>query len=134
MKIIIVLVLTTLVVSSWAIDKCFLYRALKNAAIEDEKVSLLMCIAHHASGFKLYHRKSHQYHGIFQINDLQWCQGSRYKSQNLCNIPCSYLENLNLIDDIQCASKILSQQGPSAWGVWQLNCKDKDLTPYLRGC
>ncbi|XP_063815920.1 lysozyme C-like [Pseudophryne corroboree] len=100
----------------------------------DDLLANFMCIAEHASQFNILNQKSPGRYGIFQIGDEEWCQNEKCGSKNLCDMPCSYLQDSNLNDDIQCAIKINKLQGFTAWPEWVANCQGKDLTLYTQGC
>ncbi|CAG2168685.1 unnamed protein product, partial [Oppiella nova] len=55
-------------------------------------------------------------HGLFQINDQYWCdpQNGKY-SANACAMPCTYLRDDDLTDDIQCVKQIFNIHGFKAW-------------------
>ncbi|KAI8039341.1 hypothetical protein M5D96_008064 [Drosophila gunungcola] len=54
--------------------------------------------------------------GIFQLNDLYWCQPSNGKfSHNKCGSSCEELRQDDITKSLRCAQKILGEQGWSAW-------------------
>ncbi|EDW50000.1 lysozyme X [Drosophila sechellia] len=58
-------------------------------------------------------------YGIFQINDLYWCQPPSGKfSHNGCGVSCNALLTDEIQSSVGCALKVLGQQGWSAWSTW----------------
>lgn len=62
-------------------------------------------------------------YGIFQINDYWWCQPASGKfSYNECALSCSNLLTDDITRSVTCARKIKSQQGWTAWSVYNKYC------------
>ncbi|XP_020845895.1 lysozyme C [Phascolarctos cinereus] len=74
-------------------------------------------------------------YGIFQINSHYWCNdGKTPNSFNKCGVHCSEVQDDTLDKAIQCAKKIVDEQGIGAWVAWRNKCKGKDVSKYLEGC
>ncbi|KAM9323051.1 lysozyme C-like [Pholidichthys leucotaenia] len=75
-------------------------------------------------------------YGIFQINSRYWCHDTTTPGHtyNECNINCSELQSDDVTASVNCAKRIVRQQGISAWYGWLNNCKGQDVSTYLAGC
>ncbi|WP_139160285.1 hypothetical protein, partial [Acinetobacter baumannii] len=58
----------------------------------------------------------------------------RINSANGCNIDCSVLLADDVTSAINCAKRIVREQGITAWVAWRNRCQGQDLRPYLSGC
>ncbi|XP_071967455.1 lysozyme C-like [Engystomops pustulosus] len=139
MKIFLVLILSAIAASSLALDKCTVLRAVKDSGLGGYKgytAGDYVCLAYYASGYNPLSHNSPGLFGVFQISSYWWCDdGITPGRKNLCNIPCSALQNNNLVDDLQCVSRIVHDpNGLNAWDPWKVNCKGKDLTRFETGC
>ncbi|XP_028929913.1 alpha-lactalbumin [Ornithorhynchus anatinus] len=131
------LLLCVLLVASRAriFQICELSRVLKeNATGGFHGVSLeeWLCVIFHESGYDsqaLNYYNGSSSHGLFQINQPYWCDDedseSTEPSVNACQIPCSKLLDDDILDDIECAKKIVKEpKGITAWEAWQPFCND----------
>ncbi|XP_076139400.1 lysozyme C-like [Alosa pseudoharengus] len=72
-------------------------------------------------------------YGIFQINNNFWCKDPNFDGRaNGCGVSCSELVR-DINKSINCAKKVVKQQGIGAWMAWVSHCKGKDLSPYVLG-
>ncbi|XP_023304568.2 inactive lysozyme 1A-like [Lucilia cuprina] len=121
--IIIILAAVASFVPTFAItyNRCSLAKAMYNLGIPKDQLNRLTCIAEHVSSYRtdlVGPTKSDAFsdYGIFQINNYSWCQSSDgHFSQNQCNVICDDLLSDNIRASLNCARKILSQEGLSAW-------------------
>ncbi|XP_072506521.1 lysozyme C-like [Notamacropus eugenii] len=74
-------------------------------------------------------------YGIFQINSRYWCDDDKTPhATNACGVRCSQLLEDNLVKAVECAKKILREQGIGAWVGWKIHCYRHCLSRYLEGC
>ncbi|XP_022226709.2 lysozyme B-like [Drosophila obscura] len=110
------------------LDRCSLAREMNDLLVPRRELARWACIAKHESS---YHTdvvgppkpdNSTDY-GIFQINDLYWCQpeGAEF-SYNMCGISCNALLDNNIKQSVTCAQTVLKKQGWTAWSTWDY-CK-----------
>ncbi|KAM4749460.1 lysozyme C-1-like [Rhinophrynus dorsalis] len=98
-----------------------------------------ICLAKYESGFStsaVNNNGPSRDYGIFQINSRYWCNDGKTKgSVNACRISCQSLLNDNILDDIECAKRIVRDpNGMSAWVAWRNHCKGRNLSQYTAGC
>ncbi|XP_053318730.1 lysozyme C-like [Spea bombifrons] len=98
-----------------------------------------VCLAKHESDYSttaINDNGPSRDYGIFQINSKWWCDdGKTPGSKNACGISCQRLLDDNILDDIECAKRVVSDpNGMGAWVAWRKKCKGKDLSPYTAGC
>ncbi|XP_074125760.1 lysozyme C [Sminthopsis crassicaudata] len=132
-----------MVVHGEILERCDFARRIKNLGLANyHQISLAnwVCLARWESSFNTKARnynpgdKSTDY-GIMQINSHYWCDdGKTPHATNGCGYKCSELEEDNLVKTVNCAKKIVDQQGISAWVAWKNKCQGKDLSGYLKGC
>ncbi|XP_034655126.1 lysozyme B-like [Drosophila subobscura] len=114
-------------------DRCSLAREMSNLGVPRDQLARWACIADHESSYRTdvvgppNSDNSNDY-GIFQINDLYWCQpeGGKF-SHNQCGLSCNALLDNDITQSVRCAQKVLSMQGWPAWSVWHF-CSG-DLPP-----
>ncbi|KAG8439657.1 hypothetical protein GDO86_005726 [Hymenochirus boettgeri] len=100
-----------------------------------------VCLAYYESSYFTYAKnfnpgdQSTDY-GILQINSRWWCNdGKTPRSHNGCNIDCEALLTDNIYESLKCAKRIVKDPlGMSAWVGWRNNCKNKDLSEFIKGC
>ncbi|XP_027729948.1 lysozyme C-like [Vombatus ursinus] len=144
MKVLLLLGLISLSVTVHGVtlERCDFARRIKQQLDGYRGISLAnwVCLAQWESGFNT---KATNYnpgdrstdYGIFQINSHYWCNdGKTPHAVNGCGVRCSELQEDNLVKAIQCAKKIVAQQGIGAWVAWRNKCQGKDVSQYLRGC
>lgn len=72
-----------------------------------------------------------------QINNKFWC--SPPGTGKGCSMPCSALQDNNIVDDLKCAKKVFAEtkrlkgNGFSAWTVYNLYCS-REVQSYVKGC
>ncbi|XP_075463617.1 lysozyme C-1-like [Ascaphus truei] len=98
-----------------------------------------ICIVEYESSYNteaINDEGSSRDYGIFQLNSKYWCNdGKTAGSANACQKSCSSFLNDDILDDIECAKKVVSDpKGMSAWVAWGQYCKGKDLSKYTKGC
>ncbi|XP_032066806.1 lysozyme C, milk isozyme-like [Thamnophis elegans] len=145
MKALVLALLFFLVVASEAkqFSQCELASLLKQQGMAGfERVSLenWICMVAHESSFDTQavgriNRNGSRDYGIFQINSRYWCNNNQGHSHNMCNKPCSDFLNDDIIDDIACAKRVVSDHnGMNAWEGWKKNCKGRDLSQWTQDC
>ncbi|XP_030560718.1 lysozyme B-like [Drosophila novamexicana] len=108
-------------------DRCSLAREMSDLGVPRNQLNKWTCIAEHESNYRtdvvgpMNGNGSHDY-GIFQINDLYWCEpshGPSYgRSSNICEIDCDDLLGNSIVNDVRCAQKVYKEQGWCAWTTW----------------
>ncbi|XP_053318729.1 lysozyme C-1-like [Spea bombifrons] len=98
-----------------------------------------VCLAKHESDYSttaINNNGPSRDYGIFQINSKWWCNdGKTSRSKNACGISCQSLLNDNILDDIECAKRIVRDpNGLGAWVAWRNKCKGRNLSQYTAGC
>ncbi|XP_013922289.1 PREDICTED: lysozyme C, milk isozyme-like [Thamnophis sirtalis] len=145
MKTLVLTLLFFLVVASEAkrLSQCELASLLKQqgmAGFAGVSLENWVCMVAHESSFdtQAMNRKNKNRsvdYGIFQINSHYWCNDNRGHSHNTCNKPCSDFLNDDIIDDIACAKRVVSDpKGMNAWEGWKNNCRGRDLSRWTQGC
>ncbi|XP_036615875.1 lysozyme C [Trichosurus vulpecula] len=124
-------------------ERCEFARRIKQLHLDGyHQISLAnwVCLAQWESGFDT---KATNYnpgdqstdYGILQINSHYWCDdGKTPHAANECKVRCSELQEDDLVKAVNCAKKIVDQQGIRAWVAWRNKCEGKDLSKYLEGC
>ncbi|XP_020801517.1 lysozyme S [Drosophila serrata] len=105
------------------LDRCSLAREMSNLGVPRDQLDKWTCIAQHESDYRTWvvgppNWDGSNDYGIFQINDLYWCQADGRFSYNECGLSCNALLTDDITNSVRCAQKVLSQQGWSAWAVW----------------
>nr|BAV13220.1 c-type lysozyme [Neolamprologus leleupi] len=140
MRSVFVFLLLITVASAQVFEQCAWARVLKANGMDGYGgVSLAnwVCLTKHESNYntKAKNRNTNGStdFGIFQINSRWWCNDRIIHSANGCNIDCNVLLT-DVTSAINCAKRIVTQQGIAAWYAWRKHCQGKDLTSYLSGC
>ncbi|XP_076140505.1 lysozyme C II-like [Alosa pseudoharengus] len=134
----VVLLLLVTVASAKVFERCELARKLKSAGMGGS-LSDWVCLAKWESDYNTQAINRHNTdgstdYGIFQINNNYWCKDPNFKSKaNGCGISCSALLSDNIQPSINCAKRIASEQGMSAWVAWVKHCQG-DTRSYIAGC
>nr|BAV13197.1 c-type lysozyme [Altolamprologus calvus] len=141
MRSVFVILLLITVASAKVFDKCAWARELKANGMDgygDVSLANWVCLTKHESNYntKATNRNPNGStdFGIFQINSRWWCNDHRITSANGCDIDCDELLTDDVTSAIDCAKRIVTQQGITAWYAWRKHCQDKVLTSYLSGC
>ncbi|XP_056404710.1 lysozyme C-1-like [Hyla sarda] len=139
MKILIVLVLSAIVTSSWASNQCRILQAVRSSGIAGYKEYSeedYVCLAWYASNYDTKFNRSPTEYGAFQINSKYWCDdGKTPGRKNLCGMPCRDLLDENLADDLKCVTRIVQDpKGLDAWEPWTENCKGQNISRFTEGC
>ncbi|KAH8299483.1 hypothetical protein KR044_001786 [Drosophila immigrans] len=119
-------------------DRCGLARELDNLDVPRRDIATWVCIAQHESSFRTWvigppNNDGSQDHGLFQINDLYWCQPDNGKfSHNECNEMCDALRTDHIERALRCAQKIKRSQGWTAWSVYNPHCAGR--LPSIDDC
>ncbi|XP_050741955.1 lysozyme S [Drosophila biarmipes] len=105
------------------LDRCSLAREMSDLGVPRDQLDKWTCIAQHESDYRTWvvgpaNSDGSNDYGIFQINDLYWCQADGRFSYNECGLSCNSLLSDDITNSVRCAQKVLSQQGWSAWSVW----------------
>ncbi|XP_017103995.2 lysozyme S [Drosophila bipectinata] len=105
------------------LDRCSLAREMSNLGVPRDQLDKWTCIAQHESDYRTWvvgpaNSDGSNDYGIFQINDLYWCQPEGRFSYNECGLSCNDLLSDDITNSVRCAQKVLSQQGWGAWSVW----------------
>ncbi|KAH8371262.1 hypothetical protein KR093_006767, partial [Drosophila rubida] len=109
-------------------DRCSLARELDNLDVPRNEIPHWVCIARHESSYRTWvigppNTDGSRDHGLFQINDLYWCQPSNGRfSHNGCHTMCEALRTDHIERALACAKKIQRHQGWNAWSVYQPHC------------
>ncbi|XP_043743436.1 lysozyme C, intestinal isozyme [Cervus elaphus] len=137
------LLLLSVAVQGKKFQRCELARTLKRFGLDGYKgVSLAdwMCLTYGESRYNTqvtnYNpgSKSTDY-GLFQINSKWWCNdGKTPRATNGCGVSCSAMLKDDITQAVACAKKILNRQGITAWVAWKNNCRNRDLTSFVKGC
>ncbi|EDW68778.1 lysozyme B-like [Drosophila virilis] len=108
-------------------SRCTLAREMFKLGVPRNQLDKWTCIAERESNYRTgvvgpkNTNGSHDY-GIFQINDLYWCEpshGQSYgRSSNGCEIDCDDLLSDSIVNDVRCAQLIQRMQGWCAWTTW----------------
>ncbi|XP_053319839.1 lysozyme C-like [Spea bombifrons] len=122
--------------------KCELLKRIKDTKLDvysQHSAANWVCLAKHESDYSttaINDNGPSRDYGIFQINSKWWCDdGKTPGSKNACGISCHRLLDDNILDDIECAKRVVSDpNGMGAWVAWRKKCKGKDLSPYTAGC
>nr|BAV53528.1 c-type lysozyme [Lithochromis rubripinnis]BAV53529.1 c-type lysozyme [Lithochromis rubripinnis] len=141
MRSVFVFLLLITVASAIVFERCDWARKLKANGMDGYRgVSLAnwVCLTKHESNYntKATNRNTDGStdFGIFQINSRWWCNDRRIHSANGCNIDCNVLLTDDVTPAINCAKRIVREQGITAWVAWRARCQGQDLRPYLSGC
>nr|XP_016993244.2 lysozyme X-like [Drosophila takahashii] len=119
-----ILALATPAILARTMDRCSLAREMDNLGVPRNQLARWACIAQHESSYRTGvvgppNSDGSNDYGIFQINDLYWCQPSSGKfSHNACNIRCDDLLTDDISRSVKCARMVQREQGWSAWSVW----------------
>jgi len=117
----VVLLVFVLSTNAKSFTSCELTFELKSHDLSNEEVAIYTCLASKRGGFNTAHGgPSSGYYGIFNIGSQWWC--GQYSAGQRCNVQCSDLMDEDLTDDIQCARRIFSDNGLSAWGLKSDDC------------
>ncbi|XP_030079479.1 lysozyme P-like isoform X2 [Drosophila hydei] len=106
-------------------DRCSLARELASQGVPYEQLAIWTCIAEHESSYRTGvvgppNSDGSNDYGIFQINDRYWCQPPNNKqSANGCGVSCTALLSDDITLSVECAKKVLQQQGWPAWSTWK---------------
>ncbi|PWS23069.1 hypothetical protein DKP78_15085, partial [Enterococcus faecium] len=73
-------------------------------------------------------------YGVFQINSYKWCDDGTPGGKNLCKVKCADLLNDDLVASINCAKKIVEQNGLKDWDTWTNYCKDRKMKRWVDWC
>ncbi|XP_053309698.1 sperm acrosome-associated protein 5-like [Spea bombifrons] len=132
------LVLLTLAIQTWSMDRCALVNKLReaNLTVKGYTVEDYTCMAYYMSRYDTSLHVSRSEYGVFQINSYWWCyDGETPGRKNLCGLDCTKLLDADIEDDIKCLERIVSDpNGLSAWSDWGKNCEGKDLSNFTAGC
>ncbi|XP_060615718.2 lysozyme C-like [Anolis sagrei] len=125
-------------------DRCELAHVLKDNGMDGFEGSSLadwICMSFFETGFDSeavdWHKDGTKDYGIFHVNSGWWCKDESLdsSSENLCSMSCKDLLNDDIIDDINCAKKIVQDpQGMGSWDQWLKHCKNQDPSRWLKGC
>ncbi|XP_017104049.2 lysozyme X-like [Drosophila bipectinata] len=119
-----VLALVAPVILARTMDRCSLAREMSARGIPRGELARWACIAEHESSYRTgvvgpANSDGSNDYGIFQINDLYWCQPPSGKfSHNGCHINCNDLLTDDITNSVRCAQTVLGAQGWSAWSTW----------------
>ncbi|XP_043650678.1 lysozyme X [Drosophila teissieri] len=119
-----ILALATPAILGRTMDRCSLARELSNLGVPRDQLAKWTCIAEHESSYRTGvvgppNSDGSNDYGIFQINDLYWCQPPSGKfSHNGCGLSCSALLTDDITNSVRCAQLVLGQQGWPAWSTW----------------
>jgi len=128
-----VLALAASIILARTMDRCSLAREMSNLGVPRDQLSKWTCIAEHESSYRTEvvgppNSDGSNDYGIFQINDLYWCQPPSGKfSHNGCGLSCNDLLTDDISRSVRCAQTVLGQQGWPAWSTWHF-CSG-DLPP-----
>lgn len=116
--------------------KCELVKELERSKISRSLISNWVCLIERESGMNTRlvtgpKTASSYSYGILQINSAKWC--TRGRKGGICNKRCEDFLHDNIQEDIECAKKIINQEGFKAWDGWTKYCKDKSL-PNIGNC
>ncbi|EDW76970.1 lysozyme S [Drosophila tropicalis] len=106
------------------LDRCSLAREMSDLGVPRDQLDKWTCIAQYESDFRTWvvgpaNSDGSNDYGIFQINDLYWCQPDNGRfSYNECGLSCNALLSDDITNSVRCAQKVQSQQGWGAWAVW----------------
>ncbi|XP_064541585.1 lysozyme B-like [Drosophila montana] len=108
-------------------DRCSLAREMSDLGVPRDQLSKWTCIAEHESSYRTHvvgpqNRNGSYDYGIFQINDLFWCQPSDGRlSSNGCDIDCDDLLHDSIVNSVRCAQTVLEESSNSwcAWTTWR---------------
>ncbi|KAL7835429.1 hypothetical protein SRHO_G00277760 [Serrasalmus rhombeus] len=73
-------------------------------------------------------------YGIFQINSYKWCNDGTVGGKNLCKVFCGDLLNEDLKASIECAKKIVKQEGLKSWETWDKYCDGTKMKRWTEDC
>lgn len=99
-----------------------------------------ICIAEEESKLKP-NSKNRDTYGLFRISSRYWCSEDLYNFDKACKMPCSFLLDNQLTDDVQCALTIynetakIKESGFSAWNSYkkcQMNARQ--YTEIVESC
>jgi len=120
-----ILVLTSSPILARKMDRCSLAKEMDKLGVPRDQLAKWACIAERESSFKTdavgrSNPDGSISYGIFQLNDLYWCQSSNKKfSHNSCGTSCNEILKDDINQSVRCAQKVLAQQGWSAWSSWK---------------
>jgi len=120
-----ILVLTSSAILARKMDQCSLAKEMAELGVPRDQLAKWACIAERESSFKTdavgrSNPDGSIPYGIFQLNDLYWCQSSNKKfSHNSCGTSCNEILKDDINQSVRCAQKVLAQQGWSAWSSWK---------------
>ncbi|XP_044539541.1 lysozyme C-like [Gracilinanus agilis] len=144
MKVLLLLgfVFLSMVVRGRALEKCEFAKKAKELGLdgyEDHSIGEWVCLVQGESNFDTSvtnHNDADRStdYGPFQINDRYWCNGELPDGANQCGVDCSELLGDDIRKSVECAKKIVSQQGIEAWVAWQNNCQGQDFSTYVQDC
>ncbi|XP_044313782.1 lysozyme X-like [Drosophila rhopaloa] len=115
-----VLALATPAILARKMDRCSLAKEMSKLGVPRAQLARWACIAEHESSFRTdavgRNPDGSTSNGIFQLNDLYWCQPSNGKfSHNSCGTKCRDLRKHDITQSVRCAQKVLRERGWSAW-------------------
>lgn len=138
-SIIIIVILTVVTASSLAktFTRCSLARKMHRLGVPKSELAKWICLAKYESSFRTKavgatNPNGSKDYGIFQINNKYWCQPAKGSSHNLCQVSCQALLTDNIRMSVNCARKIKSQQGWTAWSAWRSHCSGS--LPSIKDC
>ncbi|XP_013117994.1 lysozyme 1-like [Stomoxys calcitrans] len=105
-------------------NRCSLAQEMYAMGVPKSELPQWTCIAEHESSYRTHvigpaNWDGSNDYGIFQINDLYWCQPQSGKfSYNECRLGCNSLLTDDIRDSVNCARQVKNQQGWGAWAVW----------------
>lgn len=106
-------------------EKCEMKNLVLNKyGVSKLNTDLLICAASHRSSLRTNFEDDQgdiKYFGIFAIG-MWWC--GMNEAGNQCQVKCSSLLDDDIMDDVYCASIILSEIGVKGWGLSGGNCAD----------
>ena len=105
--------------------RCSLAREMFALGVPKSELPQWTCIAEHESSYRTNvvgppNSDGSQDYGIFQINNLYWCQPPNGRfSYNGCHLNCNDLLTDNISNSVRCARQVKSEQGWPAWSTWK---------------
>lgn len=117
------------VVTGKRYTRCGLTNLLNDLGFERSYIGHWVCLIESESGkntSKVSTRANNRLGlGLFQILSRDWC--TFRKRGGMCNVHCEDMLDEYLIDDANCAKKIMQELGFKAWNGWKRGCKNRNL-------
>ncbi|XP_030388068.1 lysozyme 1B [Scaptodrosophila lebanonensis] len=112
------------------LERCELAGLLYILDVPKSELPLWLCIANFESRYNTHivgrgNADGSLDYGLFQISDRFWCtppSETTYYTFNECNVNCTELLTDDITRAVQCAKRIKTQQGWTAWSVFGEFC------------